>query len=82
MSVRYTVTVRCDDRRAPGCVGQWQEHHDRTAAFEHINTRLMQAGWDSALGYDRRHTPRDLCPACAAWTENALRPVPHERQPG
>jgi len=79
MTTTFTVTIACDERSAPDCARERVETRDSLAGFEGIAVRLLQEGWD----WDAR--PRrdgDVCPACADLAEKALRPVPHERQPG
>ena len=74
MSTRFTVTIRCDVRRAPDCVGERVETRDAVDGFEGIAMRLLQEGWDWDLRPRRDGQTHDVCPAC-----DALRDAPAPR---
>jgi hypothetical protein len=65
MTTRFTVAIRCDDRRATDCVRERVETHEALDGFELIAMRLLHEGWD----WDLRRRPggrsHDVCPACA-----------------
>lgn len=82
MSTTFTVTIRCDERSAPDCVGERVERQDAPGDFEGIAMRLLQEGWDRDARHRSAGRSHDVCPACADLEESALRPVPHERRPG
>jgi hypothetical protein len=82
VTTRFTVTIRCDERSSPDCVGERVETHDALDGFELIAMRLLQEGWDWDIRPRRDGRTHDVCPTCGDLNEKALRPVPHERQPG
>ena len=64
-------------------MGKHSETRRSLDGFEGIAMRLLQEGWDWDLTRrDEWGHSHDACPACADLAEKALRPVPHERQPG
>ena len=64
MRTRFTVTIRCDVRRAPDCVGERVETRDAVDGFEGIAIHLLQEGWDWDLRPRRDGQTHDVCPAC------------------